>query len=100
MRDEEIEINKAIAEACGWQYDEEMRQWITIEPRGRFWHESAPNYCNDLNAMHEAEKFLDDRQWEEYTDELSDMCGRANAITSTARERAEVFRRILGKWKE
>jgi hypothetical protein len=57
-----------------------------------------PDYCNDLNAMHEAEKVLTFKDWEFYCDELGgSFQGCAHA---TARQRAEAFLRTLGKWEE
>jgi len=57
------------------------------------------NYCNDLNAMHEAEATLtDDQLWRmarniERNDEQW-------YFRATARQRAEAFLRTLGLWEE
>jgi hypothetical protein len=60
------------------------------------------DYCNDLNAMHEAEKMLVGRNnWE-----LCDYVQRLNTATTswiafaTAKQRAEEFLKTLGKWEE
>jgi hypothetical protein len=54
------------------------------------------DYCNDLNAMHEAEKVLIFEDWESYCEKLGgSFRGCAHA---TARQRAEAFLLTLGKW--
>ncbi len=61
-----------------------------------------PDYCNDLNAMHEAEKTLDDDQYHNYCrhhlpdTQRSEM---AQGRTATARQRAEAFLKTIGKWE-
>lgn len=112
----DTEINIAIAEACGyeqkggrWYYDGKL---CYQEAFGEIF-EWEPNYCNDLNAMHEAEKVLtlDSGQYNTYENQLRMLLrvsGRkvANAteehkfLTAAARQRAEAFLRALGKWKE
>jgi hypothetical protein len=68
-----------------------------------------PDYCNDLNAMHEAEKVLNDEQWPEYREELRNVVlGGIRMVSqwckadlhATARQRAEAFLKTLGKWEE
>jgi hypothetical protein len=89
------QINAAIAEACGWAHS-------NIEPH------AYPNYCNDLNAMHEAENHLgESTNMVEYTNALYDMACLAQSLTNRwnpyglpARYRAEAFLRTLGKWEE
>ena len=87
------EINLAIAEACGWKHqDGEMRGQNCI-----------PDYCHDLNAMHEAEKCLPDvnahRDYVWYR--LIEVVGnRRMACCATALQRAEAFLRVKGLWKE
>ena len=54
------------------------------------------DFCNDLNAMHEAEKRLNSEQWVAYGRELS----RLNVfpmVHATARQRAEAFVKTLGR---
>ena len=101
MTDEQI--NAAIAEACGLK---KPCRKVKLNDKGFFvtQHAKLPNYCADLNAMHEAEKVLAPRTWNNYSEKwwnysrnlacISD--GRA--IHATARERAEAFLRTLGKW--
>lgn len=61
---------------------------------------TLPDYLNDLNAMHEAEKCLEsDKQIEYYLDNLTNVCGgdtpvgRASftAYFATAAQRADAF---------
>ena len=99
------QINIAIAEACGW-HDcsfisgecSGLRKDIT-SLNGRY--EPIPDYCNDLNAMHEAEKSLSEEQKEEYFYYLVCVFGNwPKAIQANARQRAEAFLRTIGKWEE
>ena len=96
----EEQINIAIAEACGWRQSERnIAHWHHVsEPYSHILTGDLPNYCNDLNAMHEAEETLDCNQWEvwhrivgEWPTELARL---------TASQRAEAFLRTIGKWKE
>lgn len=60
-----------------------------------------PNYCNDLNAMHEAEKMLKNQFTtieEAYWRNLNQV--KPHPIYATAAQRAEAFLRTLGKWEE
>jgi len=64
--------------------------------------DNIPDYCNDLNAMHEAEKILvGTNNWE-----LCDYVQRLNTATNswtalaTAHQRAEAFLKTIGKWEE
>jgi len=65
---------------------------------------SIPDYLNDLNAMHEAEKVLtDDDENERYCQALHDVCGADQfpsrvVIFATAAQRAEAFLRTLNLW--
>ena len=56
------------------------------------------NYCNDLNAMHEVEKSLKNRLFENYLIKLLDFTDEP--MHATSRHRAEAFLRTLGKWEE
>jgi hypothetical protein len=91
------QINIAIAEACGWTHIAFNRGWINAGDGET--QCVIPDYCNDLNAMHEAEKVLNKKQWVAYGRELS----RLNVfpmVHATARQRAEAFLRTLGKQNE
>jgi len=102
MTDDEMIIQ--IAEACGIEikYTDEWGRsvyWLApkncpyenlIDQSGEG-HFPLPDYLNDLNAMHEAEKTLKDEQWRLF---LAWVCedGRiASIVHSTARQRAEAF---------
>jgi len=94
MTDEQI--NATIAEACGRKR----------RPDGDWYPDNGStagsqailNYCNDLNAMHEAEKTLRGGEWDAYVDLLADTW--IQVAHATARQRAEAFLRTLGKWEE
>jgi predicted pyridoxine 5'-phosphate oxidase superfamily flavin-nucleotide-binding protein len=94
----EQEINEAIAEACGrernpdggWYPDNGLRVGT----------QAIPDYCNDLNAMHEAENFLKANQYMVYANILDSIEGSLFGIRATARQRAEAFLKTLGKWEE
>ena len=81
--------------------------WAITEAIGADPHwKCAKDYCNDLNAMHEAEKMLIPKNWNNYSENWWIYCKllRVNdadeAIHATARQRAEAFLRTLGKWEE
>ena len=82
----------AIAEACGWK---------TGYRDPEAWH-PLPDYLNDLNAMHEAEKTLTDKAHEEFRLNLYDVIGDDSRliVSSTAAQRAEAFLLTIGKWEE
>jgi hypothetical protein len=100
MTQEEQRI--AIAEACGWK---------TGYRDPEAWH-PLPDYLNDLNAMHEAEKVLGILERGTYQNILGSACGgireddgghfvsHRESIHATASQRAEAFLRTIGKWKE
>lgn len=121
MKDDEI--NRAIAEACGWRKEDGVYMW---EANGidctypELW-----DWCNDLNAMHEAEKTLLTNTkergpysftWKKYLSELFQIIlddqkkNNSQRMTemivpkwiphATARQRAEAFLRTIGRWKE
>jgi hypothetical protein len=91
----------AIAEACGWK-----RSIDADLPTGQmladFLDATFPDYLNDLNAMHEAEKVLTEEQIETYCVLLFDVTGGPawKVILSTSAQRAEAFLRTLGLWVE
>jgi len=99
----------AIAEAC---------EWTGIYPRGvdgcpvgwkgKIESERPhgqgscpiPDYLNDLNAMHEAEKscFTEGNAWADYFDALAEICDLCNdPITATAAQRADAFLLATGR---
>jgi hypothetical protein len=99
------QINKVIAETCGWIERPTCTDFLgnPLLP---------PDYCNDLNAIHEAEKTLTDEQHRQYRSEVwysvcndisSYECVKAAErphFSATARHRAEAFLKTLGKWEE
>jgi len=99
----EKEINIVIAEARKWrgQRFDHIKQRLTYD---------APDYCNDLNLMREAERLLDDDQWLEYMLNLQGVLQRdpyrgkwivcQDNMHSTAAQRAKAFVITIGKWKE
>jgi hypothetical protein len=112
----------AIAEACGLKDIKHTKHekldiknrsiifWsgLTGIPLGFTDYENRvkiPDYFNDLNAMHEAEKVLNGDQHIDYMEWLSmysDDYGRKmwHYVHSSAYERAEAFLRTIGKWEE
>ena len=105
----------AIAEACGWR-----KGSITIlapipgndctavgcPPKPG--SPSVPDYLNDLNAMHEAEKILTKLQRQCYVAQLDSIhldigwswAKQWSSVTATAAQRAEAFLRTLNLWEE
>ena len=120
----EDEINRAIAEHLGWMRHPTCKKvWRTPEQcernreligtvSGPWSMESSgpPNYCGDLNAMHEAEKdaFGSSKLWDAFLFNLLDAVGASGMnsldgmtclLRATARQRAEAFLRTVGKWR-
>ena len=111
----------AIAKACGWSYQnkhprfgkQSVKSWyfmnteITVSSSSKL-----PDYLNDLNAMHKAEKVLTYNQVFGYAQLVESFTqttigvggtplGRSfQSITSTASQRAEAFLRTIGKWED
>lgn len=127
----EQEQNVAIAIACGskWMYnpnaeqpvrillhpgcvtsmdDELVEAPMSIPPETESWmYDMLPDYVNDLDAMHEAEKVLcdDERNWFKYIMTLRKMFEGQGDIDwcllhATSQQRAEAFLKTLGLWKE
>jgi hypothetical protein len=111
----------AIAEACGWKWIQtnwESKSGLigtdsphsgnipyegTNYPSNRHlptYGKAIPDYLNDLNAMHKAEKILKGGMRSKYDAELTLICSRDyNFIwESTAAQRAEAFLKTIGKW--
>jgi hypothetical protein len=105
----------AIAEACGWKdIKDTNHEDVDIESRSiiywsgltgvppEFIHYEnrikIPDYLNDLNAMHEAEKVLDYNQLREMEDSVSFQFA-VYPFHATANQRAEAFLRTIGKWE-
>jgi len=103
----EQEINKAIADHFG--YDLIGGEWhmggmLVFTETGARW---KPTYCNDLNAMHEAEKSLSVPTHSDYICQLyyktmglgKGICDWQKLATATAAQRAEAFLKTLNLWK-
>lgn len=94
----------AIAEACGWTYDPTEEDWKWFDKEGEGYRH-CPDYTSDLNAMHEAEKVLTDKQFMEYnghlgcSSEYGDWWNK-NLSHATAAQRAEAFLKTIGKWED
>ena len=108
----------AIAEACGWTAREDKDGfWRAFDASGDMTHElwmsetnvwsaGIPDYLNDLNAMHEAEKVLRKPMKGSDTDTIigdrmhkyAELIGYA--FDATATQRAAAFLRTIGKWEE
>lgn len=83
----------------------EYKHWLVV-PDDRY-----PNYCNDLNAMHEAEKILNEKQQVWYLQKLTHVrykqgvggmigCMIDKTTFATAAQRAEAFLRTLDLWTD
>jgi hypothetical protein len=103
------QINQAIAEACGWKAvcGDGNSGFYKGFDNGAELRPDLPDYCNDLNAMYEAERMLTIPQEKEYFFTLKQIVGdliwyrsTCRNYRATARQRAEAFLRTLGKWEE
>jgi len=99
------EQRRSIAEACGWtlnpaKHTAKGLDWLHA-PSGNTAY-NPPNYLNDLNAMHEAEKVLFGRNdWSACIyDEHINVATSSWKWNATASQRAEAFLRTIGKWQE
>lgn len=95
----EEQINATIAEACGWKavcVDGDSGFYKGFD-NGAELRPDFPDYCTDLNAMHEALKTLPpDQLWDvAYSLPMETMLG----FMATARELAETFLMVIGKWE-
>ena len=107
----------AIAKICGWTdirrqrlYAGDQDLWGNKMIGGDKHRNRLPDYCNDLNAMHEAEKVLNYEQAELLEDSLCDIAKSENDVLenplqsksfifhTTAAQRAEAFLRTLNLW--
>jgi len=120
--------NRAIAEAIGWKTKQnESGSDVTFDPSGRIVMFSGgyeyPDFLNDLNEMHKAEKefgfhdcelgqrfawflylvvinyeeFITFEEWQERGNELGEYSLSVGA-RATASQRAETFLRATGLW--
>lgn len=116
------EQRKAMAEFFGWIFDPShgplslpwRRLNVPTWEDGKGWSgrfAQVPDYLNDLNVMHEAEKVLTDEQWERYEPALWNIVAPGEIVrpsmpirfaraflSATAAQRAEAFLRTLNLW--
>jgi len=116
----------AIAKSCGWMWTNKcpkhgkqtIKYWLNEHTGEKvFYDSSLPDYPNDLNAMHEAEKTLTDEQLYLYGNILDRVTLPVNKqemayihgpeagmypelFRATAAQRAEAFLRTVGRWEE
>ncbi len=101
------EINIAIAEHIGWTGP--YQKCFVVSDNGTFpvfcgtnpegEIQRFPNFWGSLNAMHEAECFLEDEEWSMYDRYLVE--GQTKYTWhATSEHRAEAFLRTVGKWIE
>lgn len=105
----------AIAEACGWTHCH-ATGGLPCGVRPGWIHEEnceqLPDYLNDLNAMHEAEQTLWQKDWtsrHDFVDNLARIISPTRGhyqqsgldlLDATAAQRAEAFLRTIYKWEE
>ena len=101
------EINIAIAETCGKKYHKPTEEEI----KSGSYYQYQPDYCHNLNAMHEAESRIESREWRDYYEALAKACKvDTEPQTSLTRimliacapsaKRAEAFLRVKGLWQD
>ena len=103
MTDEQI--NAAIAEVCGWTGVNSDHRSGKAPEADYIGHEFLPDYCTDLNVMHEAERSLHEPLRDMYVSKLLGEVADSptylwDIMTAHSRSRAEAFLRTLGKWEE
>lgn len=104
----------AIAKACGW-YNIQQNPINLFQLAGTRLEQSVsdlcnpllgiPDYLNDLNAMYEADKMLDNIQRTKYIsqylwDLVPDKYRFAHYFSATAAQRAEAFLMTLNLWED
>jgi hypothetical protein len=94
-----------IAEACGWKLSPPNLEYKWLNPDTKWSEPELPDYLNDLNAMHGAEKvlFCDKWKWLAYVNNLNEMPSLQDewlfaSIHATAAQRAEAFLKTLNLW--
>jgi hypothetical protein len=94
-----------IAEACGYSKGWDYRYGWSATPWNEWCIKSLPDYLNDLNAMHEAEKILNQQQARDYAEHLGHSAqdgtwAGCHIWYQSAAQRAEAFLRTLNLWEE
>jgi hypothetical protein len=104
-----------IAKYCGWSMIEDANSmcvggmWVGYPPRMQIIgkKESLPNYLDDLNAIHEAEKSLDGDimdasslryRYSSFVYHLTDK--KEQPFRASSKIRSEAFLRTIDKWIE
>jgi hypothetical protein len=114
----EQEIDKTIAEHCGWSgIEDRLQNLMMAEGFSVFGHpakgtvigkkEPVPHYSRDFNALHEALQSLTEVELFRYADEVCDLTCDCNHDTDiqtmlmlSAKELSECYVRAIKKWKE
>ena len=104
------EINKAIAETCGWNQKSSHfggSEGIWTDPSG-IDHTKFPDYCSDLNAIQKVVKAMPDHLKDTYIDWLYDLSvnlcssqkeSEFDLSNASAKTRCEAYLKALGKWE-
>ena len=98
----------AIAESMGWvRISHDQDGWKLPHHRLPRMVHHLPDYLNDLNAMHEAEKVFDESKISSFCMILSNMLPLHTpekigtwVFHATASQRAEAFLKTLDLWEE
>jgi hypothetical protein len=90
-----------IAEACGWtvfslDVTTHFVRCIAKGPDGEWG--LIPNYFNDLNDMHKAERILTLSEEQLYFETLHETAGNTMFYRAAASQRAEAFGKTLNLW--
>lgn len=109
-----VEINKRIVTYLGWKdvhIKPDTGSLIGLPPAKTGWRVrycTVPNYHGDLNAMHEAQKVLNEVEQRDYAFRIllkTDIGAVVNLndsfrlLNATAAQRAEAFLRTIGQWE-
>ena len=104
------DIRIAIAEANGYEWTMEAHlesgyhSWQNFADQcgNEVLDDELPDYCNDLNAIHEVELGLTTQKFETFWVKLASMYPEEAryAVSATALQRAEAYLRTIGKWNE
>lgn len=100
----QMELNEKVARLCGYAYKHTSPfsgRKIWYIPNDIICTTKLHDYCNDLNAMHEAEKVIlalsdgvaQPDPWDDYASRLG--WGASVSIHATARQRAEAFIAVM-----
>lgn len=101
----------AIAESCGWRRTSSVSGIAEAWIDGPEYNTLLPDYLNDLNAMHEAEKTLDAEAQYRFINNLADILKEGsdwmrwppcigNVFRAASAQRAEAFLKTIGEWDD